>query len=51
MGDNEAKWYASLDELLDDNNKNMSGWNLDILLDDIENAASDFIEKETSHKP
>ena len=47
MGDNEAKWYSSLDEI----GQNIPGWNLNTLIDDIENATSDFIEKETNHKP
>ena len=47
MCDNEAKWYSSLDDI----GRNMPGWNLDTLIDDIENATSDFIKKETNRKP
>lgn len=47
MCDNEAKWYSSIDDI----GQNMPGWNLNTLIDEIENATSDFIEKETNRKP
>ena len=37
MCDNEAKWYSSIDEI----GQNMQGWNLNTLINDIENATSD----------